>query len=119
MRAFPAASGKRPLRTSSGRTAGGAADSRIPRAKQESAGDRSGLSDLVQGERGGGASTPARYFTDTGVVCLAHAGIAASLTATVIPAASLAYGAEHVPRSAAVWGRDLDPMWVLDRAHVR
>jgi hypothetical protein len=38
-------------RTISGRTAGGAHDCRIPRAKQESAGDRSGLSDLVRSRR--------------------------------------------------------------------
>ena len=53
-------------------------------------------------------STPSRYFTNAGVACLAQAGIAVSLTASVTPTAApwltcprprgSPFGAEHVPR---------------------
>jgi hypothetical protein len=50
----------RPLRTISGRTAGRADDSRIPTPKQESAGNPSGLSDLVRRRRAGMDRRPFR-----------------------------------------------------------
>jgi hypothetical protein len=56
LRASRKSSARRPEWTSSGRTEGGAEDSRLPKAKHESARDRSALSDLVQS----GSPTPPR-----------------------------------------------------------
>ena len=45
---------------------------------------------FVQGERGGQRSTRARCFTNAGVVCLVHTGVAASLTASMTDTGAVA-----------------------------
>jgi hypothetical protein len=49
-----------------------------------------GRSLLVQGERGGQRCTRARCFTNAGVVCLVHTGVAASLTASLTDTGAVA-----------------------------
>jgi len=45
---------------------------------------------VVQGERGAQGSTRARRFTNAGVVCLVHTGVAASLTASMTDTGAVA-----------------------------